>query len=226
MAVYRWRLRALKAGFVCALLAPGAAPALDYRFVPLAQPGCSDDCPQVVVATGTISGRESELFSWFMRHSGRNRRIAQLLVIHSPGGNAYGGMALGTMLRKAGMTVVVARASGGAIASDRGLGQGLCGSACVFVLAGGAKRVVPTGSMVAIHRARQNRTDMHDSVSGRVQTRAIGSEEVARIFGDYYASMGVSRELARLGESTPNSGMRILTAAEMARFRLARPRLQ
>lgn len=192
------------------------ANAMSYAFVPIDAPHCRPQCPEAIVATGEISGREAEEFVWFVRHSGRGRAIAKMLLIHSPGGNAYGGMALGMALRQRGVTVVVAHPAEG------GFGPGFCGSACVFVLAGGTQRIVPEGSTVGVHGARQIQTEVHDPVTREVTSHRIGRGEVLRMFGDYYAQMGVGRGLARISEDVPNDQVRILTPAEITRHRLAR----
>lgn len=225
-----WRVRGtmqLKRGVLMCLMmltgvwASASAFAMSYRLVPFDDGRCGDDCPSMIVASGTITGREAEEFSWFFRQNAANRRLLKLMIIHSPGGNAYGGMALGSLIRSNQVTVVVGQSSGQAINAYSGLMPGLCGSACVFVLAGGVKRVVPEGSIVAVHSARQVQTEFHDIVTGERQTLSHDKGEVARMFGSYYSRMGVNPALATLGEDTPHSDARVLTAVELKRYRLA-----
>lgn len=197
---------------------PGGARALSYSFAPVDLPNCTPNCGEMIVATGEISGREAEEFAWFIRHSRRNRQLYKVVLIHSPGGNAYGGMSLGAMFRQAGVAVIVARPAQG------GFLPGLCGSACVFALAGGVKRVVPPGSIIAVHSARQIQTEVHDQITGTVQSTIADRSLVTRTFGDYYARMGVGRGLAALGEQTPHSDARVLSQKEIARFKLATPK--
>jgi len=216
MRCFVWKLALLLFFTVIAGLASlVSARALDYSFVPLDLPNCRPNCPEAIVASGDISGREGEEFGWFIRHSGRNRSVLKVVLLHSPGGNAYGGMSLGAIFRQNGFMVIVARPAPG------GYVPGICGSACVFTLAGGVKRIVPEGSVVAVHGARQIQTEVHDRMSGRVDSVQVDRSEVQRIFGDYYARMGVSRGLATLGEAIPNEQFRILSAAEIRRFKLA-----
>jgi hypothetical protein len=195
-----------------------SARALTYSFAPVDLPNCRPNCGEMIVASGEISGREAEEFAWFIRHSGRDRQLFKVVLLHSPGGNAYGGMSLGAVFRQAGVAVIIARPAEG------GFLPGLCGSACVFALAGGTKRVVPPGSIVAVHSARQIQTEMHDRLSGTVQSTLVDRGSVTRAFGDYYARMGVGRGLAALGEQTPHSDARILSPQEIRKFKLATPK--
>lgn len=205
---------------------PSAVRALDYTLVPLGGSECAGACPAAIYASGSITAGEAETFGNFLRNAASRYRLARLLIIHSPGGNAYGGIALGTMIRRTGMDVVVARPPDVPGPGKTALQHGLCGSACVFVLAGGKKRVVPPGSAVAVHGARQIHREFHDPLRGQITPRtALGQGEIIRLFGDYYAQMGIARELARLGEQTPHEQIRVLSPAEMRRFRLAVPRL-
>lgn len=200
----------------------GHAPsqALTYRLVPYDDGRCQPDCPSAIFASGAISGREAEEFAWFFRQSASRHRLLKLLVIHSPGGNAYGGMALGSLVRSNQVTVVVGQSGGEILTPLGGFLPGLCGSACVFVLAGGVRRIVPEGSVVAVHSARQVQTEFHDVVTGTRETLSHDKGEVARMFGSFYSKMGVNPGLATLGEETPHSDARVLTPAELKRYRL------
>lgn len=205
--------------------AGGAAQAMSYRLVPFDNGRCGNDCPAMIVASGEITGREAEEFSWFFRQNAANRSLLKLMIVHSPGGNAYGGMALGSLLRSNQVTVVVGQSTHEAINAYSGLMPGVCGSACVFVLAGGVKRIVPEGSIVAVHSARQVQTEFHDIVTGERQILSHDKGEVARLFGSYYSRMGVNPALATLGEDTPHADARVLTPAELRNYRLVHGKL-
>mgnify|MGYP000899873408 CR=1 FL=1 len=205
------------------LIVPAAA--LSYSTVEIDDGKCRPNCASAIVATGSINGREVEDLTWFMRHSGKNKRLAKLFIIHSGGGNAYGGLSLGMYLRQAGVTVMVAQTNGEPITRTGGLGRGLCGSACVFVLAGGAKRVVPQGSVVAVHGARPVQTEVHDRMAGTVTSIKVDRDQIATAFASYYQKMGINPGLAKLAESIPHSEFRVLSPQELSKFRLATTRM-
>lgn len=200
------------------------AGAMSYRLAEFDDGRCQPKCPSVIVATGHIAGNEDEEFAWFMRHSGQGKRVGKLVLIHSPGGNMAGGMRLGTLLRKNGASVMVAQGQGETLSREGGLMNGLCGSACVFVLAGGVKRIVPQGSIVAVHSAAQVQTEFHDRMTNTVQSLKADKHQVTALMADYYRRMGVKPELARLSEQIPHEDVRILTGAEASRLRLSSSR--
>lgn len=210
---------------VAACAAPcGPAGALSYSFAEFDNGTCQPACPSVIVATGTIAGNEDEELAWFLRHSGRGRQVGKLMMIHSPGGNMAGAMRLGAFLRHNKASVMVAQAQGGAVTPAGGIANGLCGSACVFVLAGGVKRIVPPGSVVAVHGAALVQTEIHDPLTGTVTPLRVDRDEAARLMGQYYRRMGVSAKLAAMSEKIPHAEFRVLTPAEMAKLGLARTR--
>lgn len=212
--------RSLPAAALCVILS-APAHALTYSFAEFDNGKCQPKCPSVIVATGNIAGNEDEELAWFLRHSGRGRAVGKLVLIHSPGGNMAGGMRLGHFLRRNGASVMVGQASGGAITRQEGLRSGICGSACVFVLAGGVKRIVPAGSVVAVHSAAPVQTEMHDRIGGTVEAIKVNRAEVTHMMGQYYQRMGVNAKLAALSESVPASEIRILTPADLSRLKLA-----
>ena len=222
----RSRVRALLLAGMAAAMAAGALPvqAMSYSFADFDTGQCQLACLSVIVATGDIMGNEDEELAWFLRHAGRGKLVGRLVMIHSPGGNMAGGMRLGAFLRQNKASVMVAQVSGSAVTQSDGLAGGLCGSACVLVLAGGVQRIVPPGSVVAVHGAAQVQTHVHDHMAGTVRPLQVNRSEVAAVMGQYYRRMGVSAHLATLSESVPQTQVRVLTAPEMTRMRLARTR--
>lgn len=218
------RVRSAFAGVLFAAVAALPASALNYRLAEFDNGACQPKCPSVIVATGNIAGNEDEEFAWFMRHSTQGRTVGKLVMIHSPGGNMAGGMRLGQLLRRTGASVIVAQGRGDSIGPDGGMSTGLCGSACVLVLAGGVKRLVPQGSIVAVHGAAQVQTEFHDPVSRQVEQLRVDRSAVRTMMAAYYKRMGVNGKLADLSESVPHSDVRVLTPQELTRLKLATTR--
>ena len=195
-----------------------AVQALSYRVTSLDVGRCdpSRDCPVVFVATGEIERNELQNFRSFV--GGLNQRAAgpRAFVISSEGGNLAGAFALGHVLRRIDLPVIVGTVQDGV------LGPGFCGSACVFALMGGRSRQVPPGSVVAVHAPR--RVPERGQLGGRELSAATarGRRQITRILSDYARAMGVDPALITLMLSVPPDARRVLTQAEMRRFRLAR----
>jgi hypothetical protein len=98
-----------------AMLWASPASALSYRLVDANFPGCKGECPKVIVASGTISQNEHIQLLAFLEQSLGRGKVAQILVIESPGGFTAGGLALGYALRKLKMSVIVGRWTGEAL---------------------------------------------------------------------------------------------------------------
>jgi hypothetical protein len=210
--------------FALACLAAAAsagAEEMSFRRVILAARQCGGDCPQVVAAEGEIVEDTPDVFARFLRAHIGSAPLRGILLIDSPGGKVIASMELGQELRRLGMAVVVARvaAEGGPLVSGR------CYSACVYALMGGLKRVIPRQSRVGVHRMF-NYVDGVDPMSGEtLRERRYADGGMRKALSRYSASMGVSRDLIALAERTSPDRVHLLSAAEIARWRLGTPNL-
>jgi hypothetical protein len=195
-----------------------AAQALSYRVASLDDGRCGPrrNCPVVFVATGEIERREIDRFRSFV--GGLNQRASgpRAVVIDSAGGNLAGAFALGLILRRIGVPVIVGSVR------DGELEPGFCGSACIFALMGGRSRQVPPGSVVAVHAPERvperDGPDSHEFSGSTFASRA----QLIKVLADYARMMGVDPALIALTMSVPPDTRRELTAEEIRRFRLAR----
>ena len=195
-------------------LACAPARAMSYRFVPLDDGRCGGSCRFVIEASGEIEHGEIERFVRFLAAARGRRNLQRILVIGSPGGSVRAGLLLGFAARRLNLTMVVAQVSGGSIR------PAVCASACVLALMGGARRLVPDGSVVAVHRPS---TEEEASFFSRGAPTALTRETadaVTRLFNRYAAVMGIDPKLVALIMSVPHTSGRILTPAELRRYRL------
>lgn len=208
---------------LAALVAAPAAHAVEMSFhlATIANANCGDHCPRVVVAEGEIVENTADAFVSFLRNQGRETELRSIVLLDSPGGRVVASMQLGQALRRLGMAVIVAR-----VESESGaLVSGRCYSACVYALMGGRKRVIPPQSRVGVHRMF-NYVDGVDPMSGVVmRERRYDDGGMRRALLRYSVSMGVSRDLIALAERTSPDRVHLLSAAEIARWRLGSPRL-
>lgn len=209
-------------GLAAALAAaPARAEDMSFRLATLATGQCGAYCPQVVAAEGEIVEETPDAFLNFVRSHLGGGQLRSILLLDSPGGKVVASMELGRALRKLGMAVIVAR-----IASDSGyLVSGRCYSACVYALMGGRKRVIPRRSSVGVHRM-YNYTTAVDPASGEaVRRRKYDDGRMRKALSRYSAVMGISGDLISFAERTSPDHVHVLSAAEIARWRLGSPKL-
>ena len=136
-------------------------------------------------------------------------------------------VAIQSRMRQFGTAVVVARVVEGS--SDDPNGQFVsarCMSACVFVLMGGKKRVVPSHSQVGIHR--MFRDEFGPDPAGdrnRKFERMFASGSMVDIVSRYTGAMGISRDLIATAERVSPDDIHIVTPLELTRWRLGSPKL-
>jgi hypothetical protein len=201
---------------VCA--ASSGANALSYRLVSLDDGRCgsSSSCPLAIAASGEIAQDEFERFRSFVASQPPNTRAPRDFIIHSSGGNVGGALKLGLAIRALGLNATVGGVRNG------GVGRGFCGSACVFVFMGGRTRSVARGSVIAVHTPRRVAASLDPQEVGSTALAPAFRDRVLTGLMDYARAMGVDPALIRLSMTVPHESRRVLTAAEIRRFRLAR----
>ena len=153
----------------------------------------------------------------FRRLAGAKRGI--VIFIDSPGGSVAAAMKLGAMFHRYGVTAVVAGVTGaGAGGSMTAAG---CFSACVYALMGASRRVVPAQSEVGIHEMSPSTPTARYDGSAGADDLAIEHEAMRAILVRYAVRMGVDPSVIVAAESIPPGDLRILSQAEIRKWRLA-----
>jgi hypothetical protein len=200
---------------VAAVLVALASPAAAERLSPMSFRIISDgQGNRWIAAQGDIMENSADRYAALVRRGGRGLPVH----IHSGGGSLLGGMTLGMAFRQAGARVVVARTVG-----NRS-GAGICASACVHALAGGAERITPEGSRIGVHESYRA------SVSnGRITRRVSAAnddpavrQQVLAIQSAYFRAMGVSADVVTYGIGVPPNRVRRLSDREIGATGLAR----
>jgi hypothetical protein len=211
----------------CLVSVPASAE-MNFELISDAR-GCGARCLKVISAQGEITEHSADAFLTFLDRTIGKHHLSGIVLLHSPGGNVVGAMNLGRVLRELGAAVVVARAGGEArvIGSKIGLSlsPGHCMSACVFVLMGGAKRIVPNPSEVGIHRMFRIEAS-RDPAGGANYKRVYASDTIVEALRQYSGLMGVSPSLVDSAERVSPDTVHIVNAVEMRRWRLGTSRLQ
>ena len=199
----------------------GSASAMTYRLARFDDGRCVERCPQAIVAEGTVQVDEPRRLAAFAARAGAaTGTVPSTLLLHSPGGNLAGALRLGYGLRKLGLRTVVARVGRGPGGGPR-LGTGVCASACVLVLMGGQERLVPAGSRVAVHAAKRAGGLTRDILGSGTIDPQVDEGSVLGLLHRYARDMGVDPALMSLAQSVPHESARLLSPAEISRFRLA-----
>lgn len=196
------------------LPACGRAEPMTFRLVSAGGGAlCSSHCAPVIAADGEITDATPDDFRAFLQANAAARGGQIAVFIDSPGGKIVGGIELGKLFRKFGVTASVARINatgGGAAAETAG---GICFSACVYALMGAKRRIAPQGSQIGVHRMFA-----YDGAGRRFDNGAM-----AAVLRRYCNMMGVRPELIAAAEQGGSDAIRILTPAELVRWRLVSP---
>lgn len=192
---------------------------MSFEIVTLGDGRCGANCPHVIAAQGEISEGASDAFLEFLGDRLRGGGVRGTVLLDSPGGKVVASMEFGQTLRRLGMAVIVARPTTGTAASGD-LAAGQCYSACVYALMGGRRRVIPPQSRVGIHRMFAYTTNFSLPDLGMVRERNLDDGDMRDMLSNYSRSMGVSADLVYLAERTSPDQLHILSAAEIARWRL------
>ena len=190
-----------------------------FRLASVEARNCSAGCAKIIIAEGVIEEDTPQAFVDFINSAAVDRSVLDVVLLSSPGGHVAASMELGATLREMGAEVVVARSFRTAGREMTAAGQ--CMSACVYALMGGATRIVPPHSSVGIHRMSRPEAGGAGREM-RAPTRTFASKDLVGALADYAAQMGVNPEVIRRAEGISPDDIRILTDAEMRRWRLAR----
>ncbi len=189
---------------------------MSFRAVQLGAGG-----PAMIAATGQITeNTPGEFLSFLQRNSDTRRPV---VFLDSPGGRVLASMEFGALLRKVGAEAVVARiepdGQGGAA-----IVQAQCFSACVYAFMGASKRVVPNASQIGIHRMFAYEDGLDASGTAVVRHRRYDNGDMRSFLMRYSTAMGISPNLIAAAEHIPSDSLRILSPAEIRRYRLGNAR--
>jgi Tfp pilus assembly protein PilF len=202
----------------------GSAVHLPMRVtvVRAAQPGCDASCPEWIYADGTINENTPARFRKALATIGRKKLP---VFVNSSGGLSEAGYELGRLIRDRGLDVVVARTEilpckdEDAGCKDKLLGipiaaNARCASACVFLLAGGARRFVGESAVVGVHRFTRYLT--YKRGKRVIKTvRATIPKGAYKTAARFLEEMGVDKSIAQQMQSVPHEGILWLSRDEL-----------
>lgn len=224
-AFSRLGLGALALAASALFAAPAAA--MTFSTVPISPECTGSGCPRAVIAHGEINAEAPHQFSAFLRTEMQMPGLHAVVFLNSPGGNVESALRLGTLFHAAGAAVVVGQPTlGGRVgAGQLGVVPGHCASACVYALMGAKKRVVPSGARLGVHRMSARMTAREPAGGGTMSSRIFAGSPEIEALRTYVSRVGGSQELINLAESIPPEQIRVLSPAEIRRYRLGAPKL-
>lgn len=183
---------------------------------------CGAKCRTWVSATGTITAETVRDFSEFARSYDLR---GATLALDSGGGSVHGAMALGREIRRLGMTTTVGKtvelpARPGLDGARASLSpRADCESMCVFVLLGGAKRIVPEQARLMVHQIwLGDRRDDAVAATYSAEDLVLVQRDIGKL-ARYTIEMGGSIDFLELSLRIPPwEPMRALTREEIARM--------
>jgi hypothetical protein len=194
---------------------------------------CGPGCDGWIAADGKIDLEAAQRLRKVLARLGRRRMP---LFLHSAGGSVLGAIELGRLIRHYNLEVSVARTapatcsrdprpdkacetlkrSGRDLVAELDTGRGMCNSACVLVLAGGAVRSVPPWVKLGVHAIGFDLAKT--PVRGPALAEATRAAN-ARIM-EYLRDMGIPKALFDASNAVPHESPRFLQRDELVRFGL------
>lgn len=203
------------------------ATAMTFSTVPISGECTGSGCPRAVIAHGEINAEAPSEFSAFLREEMQMPGLHAVVFLNSPGGNVESALRLGTLFHAAGAAVVIGQPAMGGRggAGQLGVVPGHCASACVYALMGAKKRVVPSGARVGVHRMSARLMAREPAGGGTLSSRIFAGSPELDALRNYVSRVGGSQDLISLAESVPPEQIRVLSPAEIRRYRLGSPKL-
>ena len=213
-------------------------------------PGCEPLCPQWISAEGQITAKTPAVFR---KTLAKAKALHLPVVVSSTGGDVDAALAIGKMIREHKLDVAVGWTYFGDCAPHRQdcalpkeqkgvyrgfvlTKQGLCVSACSFILASGERRLLGEGAYVGVHqisrtitRERVRYYEKYRIVKGKkeVLSRKVVSRKPMKSYVStkldkrlekkiltYFKTMGVDVSLLAMFNKAPPSSMYMLPLDE------------
>jgi hypothetical protein len=182
---------------------------------------CAGPCQTWISAIGAITADTPRDFSTFVK--GRDLR-GVTMVLDSDGGSVLGAISLGREIRHLDIATTVGHVVDTTVAGETETKlspRADCESMCVFVLLGGARRVVPPEARVMVHQIwLGDRRDDPTAANYSAEDLVLVQRDIGRL-AQYTEDMGASIELLNLSLRIPPwEPMHTLTRDELRRVRL------
>jgi hypothetical protein len=196
---------------------------VDVAAAPMAFRLASDGGPMGhswIVADGDIASDTPDRFREFLQARNVRRGTRLEVYLNSTGGNLFGGVLLGELIREYGFGTRVASSvprNGGLPSLFEVGAPGDCLSACSFAFLGGKWRIAADGSL-GVHQHFIVEA-LADPRTKRFNVEDFSTLQVVNgLLTDYVVRMGVDARFLALAEETPPSEVYRFAADELVRY--------
>jgi hypothetical protein len=210
---------------------------------------CGPGCQEWIAAEGFIDPNAEPRLWELLRKIGNDRKLP--VYFHSNGGSLTAGFQIGRLLRARGLTAGVGRTvpatcdrrnpgdaacdalknSGRELPAELDTRAGLCASACVYTVLGGAIRDVGAGARLAVHDTSMPPTIRSFDENGHVVDRPLqlSAEKVRnalqagqQAIAVYLKQMSISPDLLTAAHAVSADTLHVLTREEIVAFGIDR----
>jgi hypothetical protein len=212
---------------------PSGPPPIAFFVATAPAKACGPGCDGWIAADGKIDLHAAQRLQKVLAKLGP-RKLP--LFLNSAGGSVLGAIELGRLVRSHNIEVSVARTtpaacprdqqpektcetlkrSGQVLVSEFDASGGMCNSACVLVLAGGAQRSVPPWVRLGVHAIG---IDLGETTIRGPALAAATRTANARIV-EFLHDMGIPKALFDASNAIPHESTRFLQRDELAKFAL------
>jgi hypothetical protein len=218
-------------------------PAMAFFLAKGDSDACGPGCSEWISADGAIDADAARRLRTLLGRIG-DRRLP--IFFHSPGGSVEGALAIGRLMRARGLTAGVGwtvpqgcdakrpreeacdrlKRGGRELNAQLNTEITMCFSACVYAIVGAAAREILPGARLGIHSSSFTFGDDDDSASARPTPRVMREtiEASYERLGRYFGEMGIDPDLVAAARAISNDKIRILTRADIWRFKIDRRR--
>jgi hypothetical protein len=199
----------------CALLFPAFGADMAFR---LAEPPSADGAtPGWIAADGEITADTAKALRGFIAANKGRLYSRSVVLLNSPGGSLFGGIALGEAIRDLGLGTRIGRS----VPEQRhryryaeNEAAGACLSACAFAFLGGKWRTAADRTL-GVHQHYTSEM-LSDPTAIQFTSGDISAQQiVAGILADYVVRMGVAARLLTKAAMTEPRSMYLFTTKEM-----------
>lgn len=176
-----------------------ASPATAMTFEKVSNGVCGEQA--CIVAKGEIEIDTAKDFRRFYQRERPAR--GTVVLLNSEGGNVMQALALGEMIRKAGLSTRVH-----AVDAQTGDGRGVYASACVYAFMGGVQRSVGEGSRLGVHQLHLRAGELS----------AADSQFLVSLIAEHILTLGGGMDILLTALNTPSHSMHWLSSSELRRF--------
>jgi len=200
---------------------------------------CGPGCSEWIGADGAIDAGSAGRLRALLNRLG-DRKLP--IYFHSPGGSVEGALAIGRLMRARGLTAGVAwtvpqgcdakqpreaacdriKRSGRDLPAQLDTGWTMCFSACVYAIVGAAVRDIAPGARLGIHSSSFTFADRDDHIQPPPREMRETIEASYARLGRYFTEMGIDPALVAAAREISNDRIRVLTRAEIWRFKIDR----